>query len=196
MTAFCFGQKICEYGVPCANGLSYCIVPSTPLPTTITLSALSNATIIPSGVDDIARKQTMAKTVHSSYGPENGTIKGRWPCILRETSKSYKLMIFTMGTRAYAHAKCIQLGIVQWVPLECVFSREDTILDSFNQHKRKAFSKILCDECLQHCIAVDDNPGFWSNKSPVVKYGHTKDCVLDVCLVELANFLKKHHDDI
>lgn len=138
---------------------------------------------------------------------------------LQETSKSYKLMIFTMGTRAYAHAKCIQLGIVQWVPLECVFSREDTILDSFNQHKRKAFSKILCDECLQHCIAVDDNPGFWSNKSPVVKYGHTKDCViiatrsiikirpfvyqknnktqvLDVCLVELANFLKKHHDDI
>ena len=76
-----------------------------------------------------------------------------------QVSLDFDLFIFTFGVHDYAMRVCSQLGIFQWVPQERIFSREFGVIDPVSGRKKKRFESILCTECLQHCVALDDSPG-------------------------------------
>lgn len=81
---------------------------------------------------------------------------------LQKVSVHYRLFVFTMGTRQYAHEKCTQLGITKYIPLERIYAREDTVRSPETGHHIKRFRIVLCETCLRHCIAVDDHPAYWN----------------------------------
>lgn len=126
---------------------------------------------------------------------------------LEEMAQMFQLYVFTMGTRVYAHEKCTNLGITHFIPLSRIYAREDTTM--VHGHHKKQFRRVLCEECVKHCIAVDDNPSYWNVPSfemgekviqprtvlrikRFVYDGKNKDREL----YKLAIFLKKHYSDI
>ncbi len=76
---------------------------------------------------------------------------------LDKMSEKYFLCVFTRGTFAYALGKCSQLGILSYIPVDRIYAREETIDD------RKRFEIVLCSECIQRAVAVDDTPEVWEN---------------------------------
>lgn len=82
---------------------------------------------------------------------------------LKIASWKYELIIFTLGTRKYAH-KVLKLaglfGEDNYFSERNVFTKEDSTQDT-NGRRWKSLQRVVCGDCISRSIAVDDRPEVW-----------------------------------